>query len=233
MLQFIDVTYRYQEQHFNFDLSLTKGQIIAVLGESGAGKSTLLNLIAGFILPEQGVIKIAGKDVEKQLPHQRPLSILFQEQNLFSHLSVADNIGIGLDSRLKLDKSQKQCVLEIATKMGIETLLKRFPEQLSGGQKQRVALARCFVQNKALLLLDEAFSALDPILRAEMLEIIRMLAEVNGITVLMVTHHIADAFTIADSYLFIENGAVVNTGTIEHLKTTKNESLLKYMQASG
>lgn len=232
MLQFIDVTYRYQEQHFKFDLSLQTGQIIAVLGASGAGKSTLLNLIAGFIQPESGVIKIAEKNVEMLLPHQRPLSILFQEQNLFSHLSVADNIGLGLDSRLKLDKIQQQSIINIATKMGIEKLLKRFPEQLSGGQKQRVALARCFVQNKPLLLLDEAFSALDPILRAEMLGIVKMLAEVNKVTVLMVTHHIADAFTIADSYVFIENGVVVNTDKLVNLQATSNQSLLKFLKAS-
>lgn len=232
MLQFIDVIYRYQSQRFKFDLSLTKGQLVAVLGGSGAGKSTLLNLVAGFIQPESGVIQIAGKNVEKLLPHQRPLSILFQEQNLFSHLSVVDNIAIGLDTRLKLNQAQQKSIRNIATKIGIEKLLSRFPEQLSGGQKQRVALARCFVQKKPLLLLDEAFSALDPILRAEMLAIVKMLAEVNEVTVLMVTHHIADAFSVADSYVFIENGQIINADKIENLNTTTNESVIKYIQAS-
>ncbi|WP_354625215.1 thiamine ABC transporter ATP-binding protein [Psychromonas sp. MME2] len=233
MIKFNNVTYYYEQQTFHFDFTLAKGRIVAVLGGSGAGKSTLLNLAAGFIEPSSGTIELSGKTVNTTPPHLRPLSILFQEQNLFSHLSVLDNIGLGLDVRLRLTALHKARIVAIAGKLSIDTLLERFPDELSGGQKQRVALARCFVQDKPLLLLDEPFSALDPMLRSEMVAIVKNLAEINHTTIVMVTHHIGDALAIADDYIFIEDGQVMSMDKIAMLnENNSNLAIQKYLQVS-
>ena len=233
MLKFDNVIYQYQQEKFKFNINVAKGNIVAVLGESGAGKSTLLNLAAGFIAPLTGDILIAGNSVINVDPHKRPLAMLFQEKNLFSHLSVADNIGLGLHPGLKLTSSQHQQVADICAQVGIAKLLKRFPEQLSGGQKQRVALARCFVQKKPLLLLDEPFSALDPVLREEMLTIVKELASKHNVTVLMVTHHISDALNAASHYLFVEQGKISSAGDIAILNDPNQPSVLRKFVHAG
>ncbi|MFT6987868.1 MAG: thiamine transport system ATP-binding protein [Psychromonas sp.] len=232
MLRLSNVTYRYQQETFSFDIDIPKGNVVAVLGASGAGKSTLLNLAAGFIRPLSGDIKIAGISVLDVEPHLRPLAMLFQDMNLFAHLSVADNIGLGLHPGLKLTQQQRACVLDICRQVGIDKLLTRFPEQLSGGQKQRVALARCFVQNKPLLLLDEPFSALDPILREEILAIVKNMARIKNVTVLMVTHHTNDALYAASHYLFVEQGKVADFDEITNLTScNQNTAVRKFVQA--
>ncbi len=233
MLKFDNVLYQYQQEKFYFNLEIEKGDIVALLGGSGAGKSTLLNLAAGFLTPASGDILIAGKSVINMEPHQRPLAILFQEKNLFEHLSVADNIGLGLHPGLKLNAQQYQQIVTIAKQVGIESLLTRFPKQLSGGQKQRVALARCFVQRKPLLLLDEPFSALDPVLREEMLSIVKALAAKHQVTVLMVTHHISDALSAASHYLFVEQGSIVSAGEITLLSSVNQPSAVRKFVHAG
>ncbi len=232
MIHFEKVKYRYQQEEFNFDLEILPGAIVAVLGESGAGKSTLLNLAAGFIHPISGDILIAGQSVVDSEPHLRPVAMLFQENNLFAHLTVADNIGLGLHPGLKLTPAEREQVRLIARQVGVDKLLTRFPEQISGGQKQRVALARCFIQNKPLLLLDEPFSALDPVLREEMLTIVKELSATKKVTVLMVTHHISDALNIASHYLFVNKGTACAVEKITTLtKSGESESINKFVQA--
>ena len=233
MLKFCNVSYQYQQEKFSFNFAVEKGNVVAVLGGSGAGKSTLLNLVAGFITPSSGDILIAGESVVNIEPHKRPLAMLFQERNLFEHLSVADNIGLGLHPGLKLSPRQHQQVQEICKQLGIDQLLARFPEQLSGGQKQRVALARCFVQKKPLLLLDEPFSALDPVLREEMLAIVKELARKQSVTVLMVTHHISDALNAASHYLFVEQGKILSAGYIAMLNSAEQPPELRKFVHAG
>jgi len=218
MLKFDDVIYDYEEEAFHFNVTINQGDIVAVLGGSGAGKSTLLNLVAGFIEPKNGDIIIAGNSMLNTEPHLRPLSMLFQERNLFDHLSVHDNIGLGLNPGLKLNKEQQQKIVEVCEQVGIKKLLSRLPGELSGGQKQRVALARCFVQNNPLLLLDEPFSALDPVLREEMLNIVKSLAKQQNMTVMMVTHHLSDALNAATHYLFVDHGEIISSGEMAQLQ---------------
>lgn len=167
MLKLIDITWLYHHLPMRFTLSVARGEQIAILGPSGAGKSTLLNLIAGFLTPASGNMVIDGEDHTTTPPSRRPVSMLFQENNLFSHLSVQQNIGTGLNHGLKLNVSQREKILHIAQQMGIDSLLERLPGELSGGQRQRVALARCLVREQPILLLDEPFSALDPALRGD------------------------------------------------------------------
>jgi thiamine transport system ATP-binding protein len=232
MLNIDHVHYRYHEELFRFNLTIEEGNIVALMGPSGAGKSTLLALIAGFISPEQGQISANKASLLDKEPHQRPFSMLFQEHNLFSHLTVRENIGLGLHPGLKLSPEQKQQVNDAAKQVGIETLLDRVPENLSGGQKQRVALARCFVQPHPIWLLDEPFSALDPILREEMLTLVESLAKERNITVLMVTHHISDAKSIASHFAFIDEREVACYEPIEMLDlNSKNERLRVFVNA--
>ncbi|ELI5734593.1 thiamine ABC transporter ATP-binding protein [Vibrio fluvialis] len=212
MLVLDNVRYEYQDEWFVFALSVAQGSIVALMGPSGAGKSTLLSLVAGFIEPHSGDIRVQSSgeavSVVGKAPYLRPFSMLFQEHNLFAHLSVRDNIGLGLHPGLKLSAAQREQVVRAANMVGVGDFLDRLPEQLSGGQRQRVALARCFVQPHPVWLLDEPFSALDPLLREEMLTLVKTLAAERNITVLMVTHHISDARAIATHFAFMAQGQV-------------------------
>ena len=225
MLKIDDVAYEYHNECFHFDATISSGDIVALMGPSGAGKSTLLALMAGFIEPQKGRILVEGKDVVGKVPSRRPFAMLFQEHNLFAHLSVRQNIGLGLEPSLKLSAEQQQQIDKAAKQVGIAQYLDRLPEQLSGGQRQRVALARCFVQPHKIWLLDEPFSALDPVLRAEMLDLVKTLATENHITVLMVTHHLSDAKAIASHFMFMANGIIADNGVIRALQSNHHSAM--------
>ncbi len=200
-----------------FTLSVAHGEQIAILGPSGAGKSTLLNLIAGFLTPASGNMVIDGEDHTTTPPSRRPVSMLFQENNLFSHLSVQQNIGLGLNPGLKLNASQREKILHIAQQMGIDSLLERLPSELSGGQRQRVALARCLVREQPILLLDEPFSALDPALRQEMLTLVAEVCREKKLTLLMVSHSVEDAARIAPRSIVVADGRIAWQGDTDDL----------------
>ncbi|WP_041057534.1 thiamine ABC transporter ATP-binding protein [Vibrio owensii] len=234
MLVLDEVQYTYQRELFRFDLEIKRGQIVSLMGPSGAGKSTLLALVAGFINPDLGDILVDGTSIVSKEPYQRPFSMLFQEHNLFAHLSVRDNIGLGLHPGLKLTADQKLLVEQAAKQVGVAEYLDRLPEHLSGGQRQRVALARCFVQPHPMWLLDEPFSALDPVLREEMLTLVKQLAAERGITVLMVTHHLSDARAIASHFAFVAGGQVEAAGEIGELNAQHSSKALKaFVKAAG
>ncbi|MDA0119330.1 thiamine ABC transporter ATP-binding protein [Vibrio sp. T11.5] len=233
MLTLNDVRYYYHQDLFHFDLDIEHGSLVALMGPSGAGKSTLLALVAGFIEPESGSIKADESEVVGKEPHQRPFAMLFQEHNLFAHLTVRENIGLGLNPGLKLNSEQASQVEQAAIQVGIEEYLDRLPEQLSGGQRQRVALARCFVQPHPIWLLDEPFSALDPVLREEMLGLVKQLAAERNITVVMVTHHISDAKAIASHFAFVDQGKVAVAETIELLTQQHSHAVLSGFVKAG
>lgn len=233
MLSLNKVDYYYHNELFHFDVAIAEGAIVALMGPSGAGKSTLLALVAGFIEPSRGQIVVSGENIVGQAPHQRPFAMLFQEYNLFAHLSVRQNIALGLHPGLKLTPSQYAKVECAAQQVGVEEYLDRLPEQLSGGQRQRVALARCFVQPHPIWLLDEPFSALDPILREEMLGLVKRLASERNVTVLMVTHHISDAKAIASDFIFVANGRVEVADKIEQLSPNHSNLALSDFVRAG
>lgn len=219
-----------EQTRLTFDLVVETGDIVALIGPSGAGKSTLLAMVAGFLPPDSGTLTIAGQHIDRQLPSERPLSLLFQDHNLFPHLTVFENIGLGLHPGLKLSQEDKENIVVAASRVGIQKYLDRLPEQLSGGQKQRVALARCLIRKRPLLLLDEPFSALDPALRKEMLELVRSLAEEQQTTVLMVTHSPEDALKIAGKCAFISQGKIQVFGpTQQVLEEPEDKELKKYL----
>lgn len=217
MLKLNDVTWLYQHLPMRFTLSVPQGESVAILGPSGAGKSTLLNLIAGFLQPASGMIMIENKEHTHTPPSRRPVSMLFQENNLFTHLTVRQNIGLGMHPGLKLNSDQQRKLATIAEQMGMSDLLDRLPGALSGGQRQRAALARCLVREQPVLLLDEPFSALDPALRQEMLLLVKEVCERQQLTMLMVSHSVEDAARIASRSLVVADGRIAWDGETEAL----------------
>ncbi|WP_128086989.1 ATP-binding cassette domain-containing protein, partial [Pantoea deleyi] len=135
MLTLDNLTYLYQHLPMRFSLTAARGERIAILGPSGAGKSTLLSLIAGFLPVNQGSLIIDGQDHTHSVPARRPVSMLFQENNLFPHLSVEQNMGLGLHPGLKLTALQRQALVTLAAQVGLGDLLTRLPGELSGGQR--------------------------------------------------------------------------------------------------
>ena len=204
----LDLIFNYENSPMHFVLQVEQGERLAIIGESGAGKSTLLNLIAGFETPASGQILLNDCDHTQTQPADRPVSMLFQDNNLFPHLTVAQNIGLALAPSLSLNATQQQQVREIAEKMGIELLLSRRADQLSGGQKQRVALARTLLRDKPILLLDEPFSALDPIRRHELQQFILDICVERNLTLLMVTHQLEETKNLFTRVVEIREGQV-------------------------
>jgi thiamine ABC transporter, ATP-binding protein len=204
----LDLIFNYENSPMHFVLQVEQGERLAIIGESGAGKSTLLNLIAGFETPASGQILLNDCDHTQTQPADRPVSMLFQDNNLFPHLTVAQNIGLALAPSLSLNATQQQQVREIAEKMGLESLLSRRADQLSGGQKQRVALARTLLRDKPILLLDEPFSALDPIRRHELQQFILEICIERNLTFLMVTHQLEETKNLFTRVVEIREGKV-------------------------
>lgn len=204
-------------QSMLFQCTIEQGERVAIMGPSGAGKSTLLSLISGFHTPQKGKIILAGEDVTRLPPAKRPVSMLFQENNLFAHLIVLQNIGLGLRPTLHLKPDEIAKVTQIAEQVGLQDLLNRYPNTLSGGQRQRAALARCFIRRQPILLLDEPFSALDPALRHEMLQLLDEICHTHNMTLIMVSHNIEDAHQIAPRTVVIHEGNIVYDGSTEQL----------------
>ncbi|MES4611507.1 MAG: thiamine ABC transporter ATP-binding protein ThiQ [Ewingella sp.] len=217
MLTLNKLTYLYEHLPMRFDLQIEAGERVAILGPSGAGKSTLLSLTAGFLAATSGKILLNDQDHSQTPPAKRPVSMLFQENNLFSHLTVRQNMGLGLHPGLKLSAAQQQELLEIARQVGLEDCLDRLPSQLSGGQRQRVALARCLLRSQPILLLDEPFSALDPALRSEMLNLLDKVCSERNLTLLMVSHNLDDAVRVAQRTLLIVDGRIYYDGPTQAL----------------
>lgn len=188
------------------DLGIEKGARVAVMGPSGAGKSTLLGMVSGFLPLAGGRVLWDGRDLGPLAPGARPVSTLFQDQNLFPHLTAAQNVGLGLRPDLRLDRAQKAQVEAALDQVGLAGLGPRKPAALSGGQQSRIALARVLLRARPVLLLDEAFAALGPAMKSEMIALLTRIATETGATVLMVTHDPQDAREFAPQTLLVEHG---------------------------
>ncbi|MGV6888672.1 thiamine ABC transporter ATP-binding protein [Rhodophyticola sp. SM2404] len=190
------------------DLELAKGGRLAVMGASGSGKSTLLNLIAGFLIPDQGRILLDGQEATQRDVAERPLSILFQDGNVFPHLNVFDNVALGVSPSLKLDAAARARIPMALAQTGLEGMEERMPADLSGGQQSRIALARVLVRDRPLVLLDEPFAALDPGLKREMAVLLDALCKKAGLTLVMVTHDLRDAEMLCEDVIVLEKGEI-------------------------
>lgn len=188
------------------DLTIPTGAHVAVIGPSGAGKSTLLNAIAGFVVPAAGRILWNGQDLAGHPAGARPVSILFQDQNLFPHLTVERNLALGLAPDGRMDGAARARIAAALERTGLGGLGQRRPAQLSGGQQGRAALARALLRARPLLLLDEPFAALGPALKAEMLDLVLDVARETGATVLMVTHDPGDALRLGGLTMLVADG---------------------------
>ncbi|GHC17334.1 ABC transporter ATP-binding protein [Aidingimonas halophila] len=194
-----------------FDVS--PGEFVILLGPSGCGKSTTLRMISGLEQTTAGRIVIGDRDVTREPPGNRGISMVFQSYALFPHLSVADNIVFGLRSR-KVPKPQRQERLErVARMVGLEDYLDRKPAQLSGGQRQRVALARAIIAENAICLMDEPLSNLDARLRGDMRREIKALQQRLGMTVVYVTHDQVEAMSMGDRVILMHSGRIVQDGS--------------------
>ena len=217
MLTLEGVEYVQGDFSLKADFAVQTGARVAVIGPSGGGKSTLLSMISGFLQPTRGRVFWDGNDITDASPGIRPVSILFQDNNLFPHLTVTQNVGLGLRADLRLTRSQKEQVEAALARVDLGGYGGRKPAALSGGQISRVALARMLLRAKPLLLLDEPFAALGPALRDEMLDLVTELVVETGATLLMVSHNPEDAKRIAQSVVLVSDGVAnvpVETGAI-------------------
>jgi thiamine transport system ATP-binding protein len=231
-VSYIDISglqFTYEDLVMRFDLKVEQGEVMAVIGPSGAGKSTLLALIGGFETAQAGRILIDGVDITPLAPDARPVTTLFQDHNLFAHLSVVQNVGLGLHPGLRLSAAEREQVAWALGEVGLTGFEDRLPGQLSGGERQRVAIARCILRKRPVLMLDEAFAALGPALRREMLQLVLSLKVQNGLTVLMVTHDPADAAFAAGSTSFIAAGQVVLSGPTAAVLASTNPAIRDYL----
>jgi len=188
------------------DMTLEQGRKYAVIGPSGAGKSTLLGALGGFVPLTAGRLIWQGQDITQAAPGARPMTMLFQDNNLFPHLSVTQNVGLGINPDMRLSAEDRSRVLQALERVGLSAYADKRPGALSGGQQGRVALARVLVQARPLLLLDEPFSALGPALRNEMLDLVQDLVAETGAALIMVTHAPDDVRRIADEVIFVAGG---------------------------
>ena len=182
------------------------GEIIALIGPSGAGKSTLLLTIAGFLNPSGGTICWLGTNLTNIPAAKRPMSMLFQDQNLFPHLTIAQNLGLALSPSLKPDRGQALRIEAVLDRLGLAGLGARRPADLSGGQQGRAALGRVLLQGRPILLLDEPFAALGPALKSDLLNLVRELVAETRVLVLLVTHDPKDAQRFAGRTVLVSDG---------------------------
>ena len=189
-------------------LSVARGQVLTLLGPSGCGKTTLLRIIAGFLDPDSGEVRVQGRDITVLPPNQRQVGYVFQNYALFPHLTVADNVAYGLKVRRRPRAEITERVRAALATVALEGFADRYPARLSGGQQQRVAIARALVLEPEVLLLDEPFNALDAKLRLTMQVELRKLISRVGITSIFVTHDQAEAMTLSDQVAVMREGRV-------------------------
>ncbi|EAU41304.1 thiamine ABC transporter, ATP-binding protein, putative [Fulvimarina pelagi HTCC2506] len=202
------------------DLELMPGEWLALIGPSGAGKSTLMDMVAGFLPLTSGSISIAEEDVSGKGPSERPLSIVFQDNNLFPHLTVFQNVALGIAPNRRVAPHERGRIENILDTVGLGGKGGRKPHELSGGERQRAALARAFLRRQPLLLLDEPFASLGPALRRDMMKTLRQLRSEfteTPLTILMVTHHPEDARSYADRVAFLDQGRIAHVGPVENM----------------
>ncbi len=201
------------------DLTIAEGEFLTLLGPSGCGKSTLLRCMAGLSRPDQGLLRMAGRDITHLPPQQRQIGMVFQSYALFPNMTVAENVGFGLKMQKMALPERTRAVEEILALVELSDKANALPSELSGGQQQRVALARALVVRPRLLLLDEPLSALDARIRRHLREQIRTIQRQLGVTTVFVTHDQEEALTLSDRIVLMHDGKIVQHGSAESLYT--------------
>lgn len=234
MIKLTGATRRFsQEGTFRFDLEVGEGQSLGVIGASGAGKSTLLQMIAGFVELDSGAIELAGQDHSASAPAERPISMVFQSNNLFDHLDVATNVGLGISPRFRKAGEPMEKVLDALAQVGLAGFEDRRPTSLSGGEAQRVALARALVRDKPILLLDEPFAALGPSMRADFTALLSAMQKDRGLTMLTVSHAPTELRGLCERLAFVYDGEIAVMGeTAAMLANPPHPALADYLGVS-
>jgi len=189
-----------------FELHVGSGEVVALLGPSGSGKSTALRIVAGIIRPDRGTVLIDGADVTDLPTHRRSVGMVFQDEQLFPHLSVDDNVAFGLRMKGVPSRARQERIRQMLAVVGLPGFGPRSVETLSGGEAKRVALARSLAPEPAVLLLDEPLTGLDRDLHDQLADEVRHILAAAGTTAVWVTHDVDEAATVADR--------------IEHMKQT-------------
>ncbi len=231
MLTFENLELVQDDFQLRSNIAINSAEITALMGPSGAGKSTFLSVIAGFLLAKSGTITFNGTRIDTLVVAKRPVSILFQDNNLFPHLTVAQNVSLGLRGTLKLSVEELTNVEDVLVDVGLAELGGRKPGQLSGGQQSRAALARILLAGRPIVLLDEPFAALGPGLKDEMLDLVK--SRLAGRTVIMVTHDPADAKRIADNLCLVADGVVSEPVNTSEAFANPPQALRDYLGKMG
>ncbi|MCL7409421.1 thiamine ABC transporter ATP-binding protein [Marivivens donghaensis] len=232
MLMLENLNVRQGDFHLTANVGFAAGQITALIGPSGAGKSTILSVIAGFYQAE-GQVLWRGEPITDLRPDQRPVSILFQDNNLFPHLTVSQNVGLALRASLRLTRDEPRRVDEMLASVGLSGMGARKPAALSGGQQSRAALARLLLQDRPVILLDEPFAALGPGLKQEMLTLVRERALTDNRVVLMVTHDPQDALVAADQIALVDEGQLFAPLPAREVMDNPPDVLQRYLGTSS
>lgn len=212
--------------------SITAGERVAIIGPSGSGKSTILRLLAGFESPDEGAIRLDGKVISEPgiirvPPHQRNISMVFQDLALWPNLSVFENVLLGIPGSQKPKMERARLAEQALFTCQISELSNRKPNQLSGGQQQRVALSRALAREPRWLLLDEPFSGLDLLTKAKLLNDITKIARAKAITLVLVTHDPMEASSLCNRLIVLSGGCVQETGSFEELLKQPTSETLK------
>lgn len=231
MLMLENLNVRQGDFHLTANVGFAAGQITALIGPSGAGKSTILSVIAGFYQAE-GQVLWRGEPITDLRPDQRPVSSLFQDNNLFPHLTVSQNVGLALRASLRLTRDEQRRVDEMLASVGLSGMGGRKPAALSGGQQSRAALARLLLQDRPVILLDEPFAALGPGLKQEMLALVRERALADNRVVLMVTHDPQDALVAADQIVLVDEGQLFAPLPAREVMDNPPDVLRRYLGTS-
>jgi len=211
VLKVTNLQYQYKnaENIYSYELEVKPQEVVAILGQSGSGKSTLLDIVAGFVEPSAGSVILDEEELIGLPVEKRPITILFQNHNLFEHLSVQKNILLGVSKVLKDSIEEVEKVQAILKEVGLEEHEHKLASKLSGGQQQRVALARVLIRREPILLLDEPFTGLDEKTRLEMLDLVKKITLEHNLHTIMVTHEVEDCERIANKIYEMQDHSLV------------------------
>ena len=230
MLKVKQLKYKFDKTTFEFNFDLTDNNIVGVIGKSGSGKSTLFNLLAGFLKPNNGSIFLNENNITYLKPPERNISILFQDHNNFDHLTIFENIILGIDPDMKQNQNNLKIVKNIMKKVSLNIDLNKKVSDLSGGEQQRVSIARSLLRKKSLFLLDEPFNSLDPGLRKTLYEDVKKMSLNNRLITLISSHLIDELKNVTDKFLFINKGKIVENKILSYKQLLKNKYFKEYLQ---
>ena len=229
MLKVKKLKYKFDNTAFEFNFDLNSDDIVGVIGKSGSGKTTLFNLLAGFLKPNDGSIFLNDNNITYLKPPIRNISILFQDHNNFNHLTIFENIILGMDPDMKLTQNNLKIVKNIMKKVSLNIDLRKKVSDLSGGEQQRVSIARSLLRKKPLLLLDEPFNSLDPGLRKTLYEDVKKMSLNNRLMTLISSHLIEELKNVTDKFLFINKGKIVENKILTYRQLLKNKYFKEYL----